>query len=125
MAIPAVKAEAVLIQEVASEEWWEHVTVPMLELVRRRLRALIKLIPKGRKVVVYSNFEDEVGESVTVDLPQVTGLDMAKFKEKARAFLRAHESHLSLQRLRRNQPLTPQDLEELEKMLIKAGGTPP
>lgn len=124
MAIPAVKAEAVLIQEVASEEWWEHVTVPMLELVRRRLRALIKLIPKGRKVVVYSNFEDEVGESVTVDLPQVTGLDMAKFKEKARAFLRAHESHLSLQRLRRNQPLTPQDLEELEKMLVKAGGTP-
>lgn len=124
MAIPAVKAEAVLIQEVASEEWWEHVTVPMLELVRRRLRALTKLIPKGRKAVVYSNFEDEIGEATAVDLPQVAGLDMAKFKEKARAFLRAHESHLSLQRLRRNQALTPQDLEELEKMLAAAGGTP-
>jgi type I restriction enzyme R subunit len=124
MAIPAVKAEAVLIQEIASEEWWEHVTVPMLELVRRRLRALIKLIPKGRKVVVYSNFEDEIGEATAVDLPQVAGLDMTKFKEKARAFLRAHDSHLSLQRLRRNQALTPQDLEELEKMLAAAGGTP-
>lgn len=48
---------------------------------------------------------------------------MAKFKEKARAFLKAHESHLSLQRLRRNQPLTATDLEELEKMLIQAGGS--
>ncbi|WP_290886836.1 DEAD/DEAH box helicase family protein [Arenimonas sp.] len=124
MAIPAVKAEAALIQEVASEEWWEYVTVPMLELVRRRLRALIKLIPKGRKVVVYSNFEDEVGEAVAVDLPQVAGLDMAKFKEKARAFLRVNETHISLQRLRRNQPLTTQDINELEKMLVAAGGTP-
>ncbi len=37
--------------------------------------------------------------------------------------MREHESHLSLQRLRRNQPLTPIDLEELEKMLIEAGGS--
>ena len=31
--------------------------------------------------------------------------------------------HLSLQRLRRNQPLTPSDLEELGKMLLQAGGS--
>jgi type I restriction enzyme R subunit len=49
---------------------------------------------------------------------------MAKFKDKARQFLKAHESHLSLQRLRRNQPLTKTDLAELEKMLVQAGGTP-
>lgn len=52
------------------------------------------------------------------------GLNMAKFKDKARAFLRAHESHLALQRLRRNQPLTPTDLAELEKMLLEGGGSP-
>lgn len=124
MAIPAIKAEAHLIEAVASDEWWEGVTVPMLENVRRRLRALIKLIPKTKKKVVYTNFEDEVGTSTTIDLPQVTaGLNMSKFKEKARVFLKAHDSHLSLQRLRRNQPLTETDLAELEKMLVEAGGT--
>jgi type I restriction enzyme R subunit len=122
--IPAVKAEMVLIQAVASDEWWEDVTAPMLETVRRRLRALIKLIPKGQKKVVYTDFEDELGELTTIDLPQVTaGLNMAKFKEKARVFLKEHESHLSLQRLRRNQSLTASDLGELEKMLLEAGGT--
>jgi len=47
---------------------------------------------------------------------------MAKFKVKARVFLKEHESHLALQRLRRNQPLTAMDLDELEKMLLQAGG---
>ena len=50
-------------------------------------------------------------------------MNLTKFKEKARQFLREHESHLSLQRLRRNQPLTPSDLEELSKMLVQAGGS--
>jgi len=124
-AIPAIKAEIVFIQMVASDDWWEDVTVPMLETARRKLRLLVKLIPKGEKYIVFTNFEDELGEAATVTLPQVTaGLNMAKFKEKARAFLKAHESHLSLQRLRRNQPLTTTDLTELEKMLIEAGGSP-
>jgi len=124
VAIPAIAAHMVLIQAVAGAEWWEDVTVPMLEIVRHRLRALVKLIPKGQKHIVYTDFEDELGETATIELPQVTaGLNMTKFKEKARRFLKAHESHLSLQRLRRNQPLTAADLLELERMLVEAGGT--
>jgi type I restriction enzyme R subunit len=126
MAIPAIKAEAALIHAVASDEWWDGVTVPMLETARRRLRALVKLLPKGQKKAVYTDFEDVVGEGAVIDLPQVTaGLNMARFKEKARVFLKEHESHLALQRLRRNQPLTPTDLDELERMLVQAGGTQP
>lgn len=126
MAIPAIKAEAALIHGFASDEWWDEVTVPMLETARRRLRALVKLLPKRQKKVVYTDFEDDVGEGAIIDLPQVpAGLNMTKFKDKARVFLEEHESHLTLQRLRRNQPLTPTDLEELEKMLKQAGGTEP
>ncbi len=52
----------------------------------------------GQKKVVYTDFEDELREPPVIDLPQVTaGVNMNKFKEKARAFLRAHEAHLSLQ----------------------------
>ena len=49
---------------------------------------------------------------------------MARFKDKARRFLRANEGHLALQRLRRGQPLTPVDMQELERMLADAGGSP-
>lgn len=123
-AIPAIKAEMVLIQAIAGDEWWEDVTIAMLEDARKKLRALVKLIEKSKKNIVYTNFEDELGESTNVVLPGIaTGMNLAKFKDKARQFLRAHESHLSLQRLRRNQPLTPSDLHELGKMLVEAGGT--
>ncbi|MEI8327053.1 MAG: type I restriction-modification enzyme R subunit C-terminal domain-containing protein, partial [Betaproteobacteria bacterium] len=123
--IPAIKAHMPLIQAVAGEEWWEGVTVAMLETVRRRLRALVKLIEKSKKGVVYTDFQDELGGETMIELPGVaTGMNLAKFKDKARQFLREHESHLSLQRLRRNQPLTSTDLGELEKMLVQAGGSP-
>jgi type I restriction enzyme R subunit len=61
-AIPAIKAQMVLIQAVAGDEWWEDVTVPMLETARKRLRALVKLIEKGEKKVVYTDFVDELGD---------------------------------------------------------------
>ena len=123
-AIPAIKAQMVLIQSLTGEEWWVDVTVPMLETARKRLRALVKLIEKGKKKVVYTDFVDDIGPETPIELPQVgTGMNLAKFKEKARQFLKAHESHVSLQRLRRNQPLTPSDLTELERMLVEAGGS--
>ena len=123
-AIPAIKAQMQLIQAIVGDEWWEDVTVAMLEVMRKKLRALVKLIEKAKKIVVYTDFKDELGDETPIDLPQVgTGMDLAKFREKARQFLRAHDSHLSLQRLRRNQPLTPSDLTELEHMLIDAGGS--
>jgi type I restriction enzyme R subunit len=122
--IPAIKAQLVLIQSITGEEWWEDVTVAMLETARKRLRALVKLIEKGKRNVVYTDFEDELGEGTTIDLPEVgTGMNYERFREKARQFLKAHESHLALQRLRRNQPLTSSDLDELERMLVEAGGT--
>ena len=128
-AVPAIKAEMVLIQAVAGEEWWRDVTLGMLENARKRLRALVKLIEKSKKKVVYTDFIDELGTETTIALPQIAnargrGLDMAKFKDKARQFLKAHEGHLALQRLRRGQALTPTDVVELERMLADAGGTP-
>ena len=124
-AVPAIKAEMVLIQAVAGDEWWTDVTLGMLENARKRLRALVKLIEKAARKIVYTDFVDQLGTETTVVLPEIAnGLDMAKFKDKARQFLKAHQDHLALQRLRRSQPLTPTDLSELEQMLIEAGGTP-
>ena len=58
--IPAIQQQMVLIQELQTEEWWEHATVGMLENVRKRLRLLVKLIEKRRRKPVYSDFEDQM-----------------------------------------------------------------
>lgn len=57
-----------------------------------------------------------------MELPGFTPLDtFGKFRDKVRAFLREHEDHLAIQRLRQNHPLTPLDLTELERMLSESG----
>jgi type I restriction enzyme, R subunit len=50
--IPAVAAQQHLLDEVAGEEWWIDVTLPMLELLRRRVRSLVRLVPKARRYIV-------------------------------------------------------------------------
>jgi type I restriction enzyme, R subunit len=111
----------VLIEEIQIDQWWEGVTVPLLELIRLRLRDLVQHIEKSRKAIVYTNFPDEIGEGVEHELPQVGEADFARFKQKARHFLKAHEDHIVLHKLRQGRPLTSMDLTELEKMLLEAG----
>ena len=80
-----VAAELPLILDLQTDEYWQDITAPMLETVRRRLRALIKLIELKRRTIVYSDFEDEIGQGVTVDLSGVpVGTDMDRFRAKAR-----------------------------------------
>ncbi|PJI95366.1 type I restriction enzyme R subunit [Acidovorax sp. 69] len=122
--VPSVREHLLLIEAVAGDEWWQDVTLPMLEQARRKLRNLIKLIEKSGRTVVYTDFEDAIGETTEVDLPLVaSAVDFERFRAKAKVFLRAHEDRLALHKLRRNQPLTAADLQELEALLHEAGGT--
>lgn len=94
----------------------------MLELARRKLRGLLRFLEKAKKVVVYTDFQDELGEATLVDLPGITpGTNWERFRLKAAAYLKQHQDHIALQRLRRNRPLTPEDLASPEKMLIDSG----
>ncbi|WP_448510348.1 DEAD/DEAH box helicase family protein [Immundisolibacter sp.] len=121
-AIPMVRDQMALIQDLQTAAWWQDVTVPMLEAMRRRLRDLIKLIEKGKRKPIYTDFEDEMGAETAVELPGLSqGTDDAKFRARARAFLRAHQDHVAIHKLRTNRALTAADLAELERMLAESG----
>ena len=121
-AIPMVRAQMELIADVQTDEWWQDVTTPMLERVRRRLRDLVQFIEKQRRKPVYSDFEDALGAAIAVELPGFgPGDDFEKFRAKARAFLLAHKDHVAIHKLRMNRALTAADLAELERMLGESG----
>ncbi|MBB6510427.1 type I restriction enzyme R subunit [Rhizobium soli] len=120
-AIPPIAAQHALILDILSDIWWEGITVPLLELVRLRLRGLVHHIEKGRKAIIYTNFIDELGLGIEHNLPEVGAVDFARFKKKARHFLREHEDHIAIAKLRHGKPLTETDIEELRQMLLSAG----
>lgn len=122
LAIPMVRDQMELIQDVQTEAWWEDVSAPMLETVRRRLRGLVQLLDKQKRKPIYTDFEDEMGAEMEVELPGFTASGgFEKFRAKAQAFLRAHQDHIAIHKLRMNRPLTATDLEELEHMLAESG----
>jgi type I restriction enzyme R subunit len=120
--VPMVAAEMALILEVQTDDFWQDITVPMLETVRRRLRALVKLIEYKKRILVYSDFEDSTGAPTDFALPGISvGTDLDAFRRKARLFLKPHENHIAVQKVKRNEALTPTDLRELERIFVEAG----
>jgi type I restriction enzyme R subunit len=124
-AIPLVAARLPLIQEVQTPLFWEDVTVVCLERVRRELRELVQFIERRKRSRVITDFVDEIGEGVTVDLPGIAiGVDADKVREKALVFLRKHENDPAIHKLRFNEPLTGEDLADLEEIFTSEGTTP-
>ena len=63
-----------------------------------------------------------MGPETGVEFPGfATARDFEKFRAKAQAFLRAHQDHVAIQKLRMNRALTQSDLLELERMLAESG----
>ncbi|MFM7518110.1 MAG: type I restriction-modification enzyme R subunit C-terminal domain-containing protein [Pirellula sp.] len=116
--IPMVDKQLMYIQDVQTEAWWQDVTVPMLEVIRRRLRDLIQFIEKKERKPIYTNFEDELGDETPVDLTDFVAQDtFERFRDKARAFLRGHLDIDAVRKLHTNEPLSTEDLDKLERVL--------
>ena len=120
-AIPAVKAKLALIQEVQTEAFWKGITLPMIESVRRSLRDLVKFIERKAVQPVYTVLTDEKGESKEVGLKDFsTGINLAQYKRKVEAYIRANENHVAIAKLKHNKPLTQTDLAELERFVYES-----
>jgi type I restriction enzyme R subunit len=122
--VPMVAAEMALIIEVQTDEYWQDITPWLPERLRRHLRLLVKLIEGDTRRIIYTGFEDEIGVGEDIGLPSVSvGTDKARFQMKVRHFLAGHADHITIQKLRRNEQLTPQDIAELERILIEEAVT--
>lgn len=119
-AIPMVAAELELILELQTEEWWQDVTLPMLESARKKLRDLIKFVDLGTAAEdVYTDFEDILikEEAVTHDIvrPDPT---MQDYRVRVEKIIRGHPDHITIRRLKNNEPVSRADIAALESMLF-------
>jgi len=119
MNIPAVAKERDTITKVLEDEFWKDVTVVQLESVRLSLRNLIKFIDKLERETVYTNFEDTIFEAH--ESPDITGgmINIAAYKQKVERFLRENMDHITIHKLRYNEPISDVDIKQLEKMLFE------
>lgn len=119
--IPAVKSQAAYLQALQEQEFWQGMSLPILEDLRIRLRALVPFIDKKERTIVYTNFKDEilgVREDDSFEMPKMTS---AQYEKKVRDYLRTHQDNIVIHKLRTNKALTESDLQGLETTLVQIG----
>ena len=73
-----------------------------------------KLYTYYAATLIEIDFEDELGEIRQVAVPlQQTGFSPYQYRKKVEAYIRAHENHITIAKLKRNEPLS-QDWAFLE-----------
>ncbi len=124
-AIPAIKQQLELIIDIQSDEWWVDVNYQMLEDVRKKLRLLVPLIERSKKSIIYSDFEDQIGTGKVIDIPGTSGeagsTEFVQFRRKAERFLQENLGEAAIAKVRSGAPLTPDDIADLQRILVAAG----
>lgn len=120
-AIPAVNAVLPLLQAIQTEPYWQHVTLPALETIRTHLRDLVQHADKAKRIQMYTAFADVAGRINEISPPYMTtGVNEAQYRKKVEQFIRDHEQHPVIKKIRAGTPLKPYDLHTLEKFFYAA-----
>jgi type I restriction enzyme R subunit len=120
--IPAVGDQIELIREIQEDDYWTDITAPLLELVRKRLRDLVKFIEKRKRQIVYADFQDTIGTLRVMESQWLgTEYNIERYKKRMHHFLQTHQDHITINKLKRNLPITKGDLNELERLLFESG----
>lgn len=120
--IPSVAQKMQSIRDAQDQAFWQAGDIPAIERIRQELRDLMKFLDMESAVIYYTTFQDEIDSANTREQNIVYGFnDLDAYKRKVEQYLQQHNSHLTINKLRNNVPITKSELEELEKMFYDQG----
>ncbi|MDO4978319.1 MAG: type I restriction-modification enzyme R subunit C-terminal domain-containing protein, partial [Eubacteriales bacterium] len=120
--IPEIMAQSELIDQILHTDYIENAGINEFEHIRQNLRDLMKYIPKSVKHIYETNFDDEI---LAMDWKEseLENDDLKNYKAKAEYYVRQHQDHEAIAKLKSNKPLTSDDIKNLEAILWSEIGT--
>jgi type I restriction enzyme R subunit len=122
-AIPMVAAKMELIKQVQTAQYWQDQSLHKLEALRTELRDLIRFIEKSSGMVLYSNFDDDLLTTVSEPQQVIYNRNLDSYKKRMTEYVLKNRNHITIHKLRTNQPISKSELVELERMLFDQGTT--
>ena len=119
--IPEIMVQAELINQILHTDYLERAGINEFEHIRESLRDLMKYLPK-KKVRYDTNFEDDI-LSIEWKESELENDDLKNYKAKAEYYVRQHQDDLVITKLKKNKPMTQDDIKTLEKILWSDLGT--
>ncbi|WP_316268156.1 DEAD/DEAH box helicase family protein [Claveliimonas bilis] len=119
--IPEIMVQAELINQILHTDYLDRAGINEFENIRESLRDLMKYLPK-KKVRYDTNFEDDI-LSIEWKESELENDDLKNYKAKAEYYVRQHQDDLVIAKLKKNKPMTRDDIKTLEKILWSDLGT--
>jgi type I restriction enzyme R subunit len=119
--IPMVAAKMPLIMSAQTAAYWQEVSVEKFENLRKDLRSLIRFIEKSYRSDVYTDFGDQLLQEPEGAKPVVNRINLDAYKRRVTEYIQKNRHHITIHKLRTNQPITARELEELERMMFEQG----
>ena len=119
--IPEIMVQAELINQILHTDYLDRAGINEFEHIRESLRDLMKYLPK-KKVHYDTNFEDDI-LSIEWKESELENDDLKNYKAKAEYYVRQHQDDLVIAKLKKNKPMTQDDIKTLEKILWSDLGT--
>lgn len=119
--IPEIMMQSELINKILHTDYVETAGINEFEFIRKNLRDLMKYLPHDG--AVYStNFADDI-LSTEWHEAELNNDDLQNYRAKLEFYIRQHQDHLVIAKLKTNQPLTETDISTLESILWGEVGT--
>ncbi|MCQ2540084.1 MAG: DEAD/DEAH box helicase family protein, partial [Acetatifactor sp.] len=119
--IPEIQMQSELIQKILHTDYLDNAGINEFEEIREKLRDLMKYIPK-HKIRYDTNFEDDL-LSVEWKESELDNDELKNYKAKAEFYIRQHQDHIVIAKLKTNKSLTSEDISLLEQILWTEVGT--
>lgn len=119
--IPEIMVQAELINQILHTDYLNRAGINEFEHIRESLRDLMKYLPK-KKVRYDTNFEDDI-LSIEWKESELENDDLKNYKAKAEYYVHQHQDDLVIAKLKKNKPMTQDDIKTLEKILWSDLGT--
>ena len=120
--IPEVKAQSDFISQIVNTSYLESAGLNEFELIRQKLRDLMKYIPHGIDRNWHTDFEENI-LNTEIHESNLENDDLQNYKMKVNYYIRQHMENAVIKKLHTNQPLTQEDIDVLEQILWSDLGT--
>lgn len=120
--IPQIRPHMDTIIKLQTREFWDNITIEILEDLRKELRDLIKFIPDGEKSKVYVI---DINDTIT-DNGNRAGVNIAGMKtyeQKVIDYLAENSNKEVIKKIKNLEKINENDLHELESILWSELGT--
>lgn len=117
--IPVVASKLPRLKTMTEPEFYATISQKDLEEIREEIRDLIKFIERDTRNPMYTDFEDVILTDKVGEVDIMLGFNsLQSYRDRVESFIRKNKSHLVIDKLHKNVPITDKELELLESFVF-------